>query len=135
MTAGSVIVVALLLGLGGFGAVGAVLERRRREGLPRVTDEECLSTKPVAVSETTWFAIRACIARSLQVDANQIDPAWDLAELHDTLSVMEMSSVNVEDIVSDWCGRGRFEEAIGQIERQRPRTLAELMSVLARFEP
>ena len=135
MTASSVFVVGLLLVLGGFGVAGAVLDRRRREGLPRITDAECLANKPVAVSETTWFAIRACVAGSLQVDANQIDPAWDLDELHDTLKVMEMSSVNVEDIVSDWCGRPHLEEALGQIERQRPRTLAELMSVLARFEP
>ncbi len=134
MTGGSVIAVVLLLVLGGFAVGGGVLERRRREGLPRVTDTECLAHKPVAVSDATWFAVRACIASSLSVDANQIDPAWDLDELHDTLNVMAMSSVNVEDIVSDWCGRGRFEEAIGQIERQRPRTLAQLMSVMARFE-
>lgn len=135
MTPSSVLVVACLLALGGFGIAGAVLDRRRREGLPRLTDAECLATKPAVVSEATWFAIRACVAGSLQVDANQVDPAWDLEELHDTMKVMEMSSVNVEDMVSDWCGQQHFEEALGQIERQRPRTLAELMAVLARFEP
>lgn len=134
MTVSSVLVVGVLLVLGGFGVRSAVLDRQRREGLPRVTEAECLATKPVTVPESTWFAIRACVAGSLQVDANQVDPGWDLDELHDTMKVMEMSNVKVEDIVSDWCGSEHFEEALGQIERLRPRTLAELMSVLATFE-
>lgn len=134
MTVSSVVVVGFLLVLGGFGVRAVVLDRRRREGLPRVSDADCLANKPVAVSETTWFAVRSCVAGSLQVDANQVDPGWDLDELHDTLKVMEMSSVKVEDIVSDWCGQEQFEEALGQIERLRPRTLAELMSVLVKFE-
>lgn len=134
MTLSSVLAVGLLLVLGGLGVRAGVLDRQRREGLPRVTDAECLANKPVAVTETTWFAVRACVAGSLQVDADQIDPGWDLDELHDTMKVMEMSNVKVEDIVSDWCGSEHFEEALGQIERLRPRTLAELMSVLATFE-
>ena len=130
-----VVIVAILVLLAGI-AAARYLERARVRSLALVSEEEFHACRPPDIAPQVWRELGVRVAESFEIPFEKLAPSQTIADLHDKLKFLEISTIDVDVVLENALGDAGdpqdHERLRARLAVQPPVTVGDLMELILR---